>query len=234
MPPPREMAAHLALEHQEITMKVPPLVVVLAGLTAAVLACSPSSVVSSSLYKEDFGSENSDWCVDSDTTSSSGFEGGEYFFKVQQDNWFVWCNPDQDFEAIHVEVTVKNVTDTTDTVFGLMCHAQFLNQFYYLGITTDGLYTIRLYRGEDDEEILAEDESTAIALNADSYRLGADCGNGTLTLYVDGQEVASTTDDTYTSGDIGLFAWSGDQLPAEIRYDDLVVDKLEVGGTPTP
>jgi hypothetical protein len=31
------------------------------------------------------------------------------------------------------------------------------------------------------------------------------------------------SDDTYNSGDIGLFAWTGNDAPAEIHYDDLVV-----------
>ena len=63
--------------------------------------------------------------------------------------------------------------------------------------------------------------------------MGADCGNGDLVLYVDGQQVASASDSTYTSGDTGLFAWSGDKVPAEIRYDDFVVTKLETA-TATP
>jgi hypothetical protein len=209
------------------------LLIALAALTAAVLACNTPSLGSSSLYKEDFSSKtNTDWCVDSDTTSSSGFDSGEYFFKVQRANWFVWCNPDQKFDAVHIEVNTKNAGSTDDTVFGILCHYQDNGDFYYLGITSGGLYTIRLYINKD-ETTLAEDSSDAIKAAAASYKLGADCGNGGLVLYVDGQQVASASDTTYTNGDSGLFAWSGDQVPAEIRYDDFVVTKLE-SATATP
>ena len=170
--------------------------------------------------------------MDSDTTSASGFDSGEYFFKVQRENWFVWCTPDQKFDAVHIEATAKNASATVDTVFGLICHYQNTDSFYYMGITSDGLYTIRLYINKE-EQTLAEDESDAISVGAASYKLGADCGNGALTLYVDGQQVASASDSTYTSGDTGLFAWSGDLVPADIRFDDFVVTKLETA-TATP
>ena len=215
-------------------MKRSQLFVALAVLTAAVLACNTPSLGSTSLYKEDFASKtDTDWCIDSDTTSSSGFDSGEYFFKVERANWFVWCTPDQKFDAVHIEATTKNAGATDDTVFGVLCHYQNTDSFYYLCITTGGLYTIRLYINKE-EQTLAEDSSDLISPSAASYKIGADCGNGDLTLYVDGQQVATASDSTYTSGDSGLFAWSGDQVPAEIRYDDFVVTKLEAAATATP
>jgi len=36
--------------------------------------------------------------------------------------------------------------------------------------------------------------------------VGADCNNGTLTLYVDGQRIDSVSDNTYGNGSIGVFA----------------------------
>ena len=54
--------------------------------------------------------------------------------------------------------------------------------------------------------------------NASSYRVSADCGNGRLTLYVDGQQIASVTDNTYGTGRAGLFTWSGDKAPSANVY----------------
>jgi hypothetical protein len=68
-------------------------------------------------------------------------------------------------------------------------------------------------------------DSDLIAENADSYRVGADCGNGTLTLYVDGQQIASVTDSTYTVGGVALLAWSAEEV-ADVTFDDFVMTKL--------
>ncbi|MCC7360371.1 MAG: hypothetical protein IT317_12885 [Anaerolineales bacterium] len=203
------------------------LVVPLAALTLAALACGSSTGGGGedgkpALYRDNLSNSDSGWCVDSDDTSALDYSGGEYVFEVNDTEWFVWCNPDEDFDDIHVEVTAKNTGDTGDTVFGLICHFQnATSDFYYGGISANGDYTIRLYQDGEDQ-VLAEG-TTDIDAEADSYKLGLDCANGEFALYLDGQKIDSASDDTYTSGDIGLFAWTGDDAPAEIHYDDIVV-----------
>jgi hypothetical protein len=64
--------------------------------------------------------------------------------------------------------------------------------------------------------------------NQDSYRVGADCDNGRLTLYVDGKQIASVTDHTYGAGRVGLFAWSGDKASsADVNFDDFLLGSLQ-------
>jgi pectate lyase len=212
----------------------------LALLVAAALACSPSlpSLPSSTaLYRDNFSDSSSGWCVDSSPSSSTDYSGGEYVVKVLFPNWFVWCNPGQTFGDIHVEVTAKNVGNTSDTVFGVICNdqkaAELTNEdYYYMGISADGHYTMRLTKGGKDT-VLAEDASNGIPTNAISYTVGADCAGGNLALYVDGTQIASAHDSTYTSGDVGVFAWTRDKSLAEIHFDDMVVTKLS-NATPTP
>ena len=178
--------------------------VALGLLVAAALACSPSAVLpgATSLYKDDFSDSGSGWCANSSSSSSTDYGGGEYIFKVIDPNWFVWCNPGQTFGDIHVQVTAKNTSGKADTVFGLICNDQKAatqadESFYYMGISADGSYTMRLNKAGKDT-VLAEDKSTAIATNAVSYTVGADCAGGNLTLYVNGALIASARDATYT------------------------------------
>lgn len=205
------------------------LVVPLAALTLAALACGSSTGDTgdnggTALYRDNFSNSDSGWCVDSDDTSALDYKGGQYVFEVNDPEWFVWCNPDENFDDIHVEVTVENTGDTSDTVFGLICHFQnATSDFYYGGISANGKYTLRLYQDGEDQ-ILAEGD-TDVDASAASYKVGLDCANGEIALYLNGDKVDSASDDTYSSGDIGLFAWTGDETPAEIHYDDLVVTK---------
>jgi hypothetical protein len=70
-------------------------------------------------------------------------------------------------------------------------------------------------------------KSDQISANASSYRLGADCGNGTLTLYVDGKQIASVSDTTYTSGGVALLTWSGEEATnTNVTFDDFRMTKL--------
>ena len=98
-------------------------------------------------------------------------------------------------------------------------------------MTAGGQYAIaKAALALDDVFLTNNDEwgdSDLIAKDATSYRLAADCGNGTLTLYVDGQQVASVNDTTYISGGIALFAWSGkDAATTNVSFDDFKMTKL--------
>jgi hypothetical protein len=66
-----------------------------------------------------------------------------------------------------------------------------------------------------------------VKANAPSYRIGADCGNGTLTLYVDGQMIDSASDTNYSSGGVALFTWSGENATTtNVSLDDFLMTKL--------
>ena len=48
-----------------------------------------------------------------------------------------------------------------------------------------------------------------------------------LTLYVDGQQIASVTDTTHGIGGVGLFTWSGEEVSAaDVTFDDFMMTKL--------
>ena len=49
------------------------------------------------------------------------------------------------------------------------------------------------------------------------------CNGSTLTLYVNGQQVDSVTDTTFTEGDVGLIAGTFDSPDVEIAFDNFVV-----------
>jgi hypothetical protein len=138
--------------------------------------------------------------------------------------------PEESFSNVHIEVTAKNTGDAEDPGFGIICNYQDGENFYFLGIGSDQLYAIAKFVN-DDLTILTDSEgfwtlSDAIPAAADSYRIGADCGNGQLTLYVNGTEIASVEDADYADGDVGLFTQSAEQPEVEVRFDDFVVTKL--------
>ena len=180
---------------------------------------------------DDFSSPQ--WDTGADAASSVEYANNALKMIVYTKNSFVWSAPnDQDYQNVHMEVTViNNGTDST-TAFGLMCNRQATNgNFYYLAMTPAGEYAIaKATEGRSDIFLTNNDQwasSDLISQNASSYRVGADCGNGTLILYVDGQQIASVSDSTYTSGGVALFAWSGEEVAsANVSFDDFVMTEL--------
>ena len=65
--------------------------------------------------------------------------------------------------------------------------------------------------------------SPLIATFAASYQLAMQCSHNQLHLFVDGRKIASATDATSSLGGVGLFASTGEQSRAEVRFDDFRV-----------
>jgi len=184
------------------------------------------------LLDDDFSAEN--WGTLTDSDNSIEYDGETLRMQMFQKNWFVWSTPNgETYENIHAEVTVMNNDGEDTTSFGIMCNKQSdISSFYYLVMAADGEYVIaKAIDGETDVFLTNNDEwavSDLIEKNQSSYRVGADCGNGTLTLYVDGKVIDSVTDYAYTSGGVGLVAWSGANATAgDVTFDDYIMTSLK-------
>lgn len=183
------------------------------------------------ILRDDFSSAQ--WGTGTDADSSVEYVNETLRFAVYTENYFVWSTPDDEVYAdIHMEVTVINNGSDSTTAFGLICNKSAGEDFYYLVMTPAGQYAIaKAVTGQTDLFLTNNDEwadSDLIAVNADSYRVGADCGNGRLTLYVDGQQVASVNDSTYASGRVAVMVWSSEDpgVANDISFDDFLMTEL--------
>jgi hypothetical protein len=183
------------------------------------------------ILEDNFSSKT--WGTGTDTDSSVEYASDALQMIVYTKNYFVWSTPNAtDYDKVHIEATVKNNNTDPTTTFGIICNKQSgTSDFYYLGITPNGEYAIvKATTGQDDTVLTNEKQwqkSNLIKTNAPSYRVGADCGNGTLTLYVDGQRIDSVTAADYAKGGIALFTWSGQQATTtNVSFDDFVMREL--------
>ncbi|HLO15294.1 MAG TPA: hypothetical protein VK206_10720 [Anaerolineales bacterium] len=184
------------------------------------------------ILSDDFSSTK--WGTGTDKDSSIEYANNALQVIVYTKNYFVWSTPnDQDYQNIHMEVTVNNNGTDSTTAFGIMCNQQAMNgNFYYLAMTPAGEYVIaKAIEGQSDVFLTNNNQwasSDAITKNASSYRVSADCGNGKLALYVDGKPIGSTSDTSYTSGGVALITWSGENATTtNISFDDFLMTELQ-------
>jgi hypothetical protein len=182
---------------------------------------------------EDDFSDSSIWGLLDESTATIAYDGEMLRIKIFKKNWIVWTTPNGEYyENVRTEVTAYNNDGEPSTAFGVMCYQQDeVSSYYYAVVTPEGDYVIaKAKEGETDVYLTNNDQwdtSDLIANNASSYRVGLDCGNGTLSLYVDGQLIDSVSDDSYTSGTSGLVAWSGfDVSSADVSFDDFLITSL--------
>jgi hypothetical protein len=204
--------------------------VLLAVVTLVLTSLACSVPGSRALLQDDFSGEST-WGTGTDADSSVEHLNEALKFFVNKDLYFVWSTPnDEDYENVHIEVTANNNSTDATAAFGIICNLQITNTSYYFAVTGAGEYAIGKYTFAGDTLLTNNGqwaESSQITSGADSYRIGADCGNNTLTLYVDGQRIDSVNDSTYTTGNVGLFAWSGERLDGtDVTFDDFVMTTL--------
>ena len=203
--------------------------VAFAVVVLALMACS--MLGSSALIEDDF-SNGDTWGTGADDQHSVKYSNGALQMSVNKDLYFVWSTPNgEDYKNVHIEATAYNHSPDP-AAFGIICNLQITNTSYYFAITGNGKYAIGKYTFAGDTLLTNDGQwgnSNLIKSGANSYRIGADCGsNGTLTLYVDGQQVDSASDTAYSSGSVGLFAWSGEELNGtDVSFDDFAVTKLK-------
>jgi hypothetical protein len=209
------------------------IVFALAALALATLACQAITGAGGPkvILSDDFSSDA--WGVGTDSDSSVEYANGALQFIVFTTNYFVWSTPnDEDYSNVHIEVTALNNSTDSTTAFGIICNMQVTDVSHYFAITPAGQYAIAVSSVASDDVFLTNNDAWAnsdlIPVNASSYRIGADCGsNGTLTLYVNGQQIDSVTDSTYTSGNVALLTWSGEEnTGADVSFDDFVMTEL--------
>jgi len=185
------------------------------------------------LFQDDFVPGRGEWGTGSDADRTVEYLNEALHFNIVKENYFVWTAPnDTDYSNIHMEVTAFNNGSDPDTAMGFVCYQQFFDEdSYYFAVTPAGDYAIALAALAQDDVFLTNNDqwgsSDLIPKNAATYRIGADCGNGKLTLYVNGQEVASVEDTTYTSGRFALYVWSGKKTGGtDVSYDDFIMTQL--------
>ena len=184
--------------------------------------------------EDDFSASRDGWGTLTDSDSSIEYKNDALHMLIFTENFVAWSTPnDQNYKNTHMEVTASNNDTDPSTAFGFICAQQSKDwSFYYLGITPAGEYAIiKATDGESDVFLTNNGKwgaSDLIPEKAASYRVGGDCGNGKLTLYVDGKQIASISDNTYGSGHAGLFIWSGQKVSsADVTFDDFLITSLE-------
>ena len=213
--------------------KLSRILMAIAMLVMASLACNALSGLGSGAILEDNFEGDSNWGTGTDSDSSVEYSNGGLNMQIFTQNYFVWSTPnDEDYENVHIEVTVLNNGTDSTTAFGILCHQQTVtDSFYYFAVTPGGEYAIAKAAIAQNDVFLTNNDqwaqSDTIAKDASSYRVGADCGNGSLTFYVDGQQVASVSDASYVNGGVGVLTWSGEEASsANVTFDDFVMTKL--------
>ena len=187
--------------------------------------------VSNILFQDDFSDTNSGWDRSNWESGITDYNNDAYQMLVKVPNYDIWANPGRSFDGdVRVEADATKVGGNADDDYGLICRYSgepSAPNYYYFAISSDGFAVIGKMAAGENAYISSEQMNPSDAINQGmaTNRLRADCIGSNLTFYVNGIQVASVSDSSYTSGDVGFIAGTFDIPSAEFLFDNLVVSK---------
>lgn len=141
-----------------------------------------------------------------------------------------WTNPGRTFIDTEITVQTRQLSGPNDNAYGLICRYVDENNFYVFLVSGDGFYAIGKYQsGINQITYLTGDDpnffvpSEAINTGVATNLLRVTCQGNTLTLTVNGQELAAVQDDAFRSGDIGLATSTFETGRVVVEFDNLTV-----------
>lgn len=188
----------------------------------------PQNPVQQVEYQDDFSDPNSGWPVAADADKAASYSGdGQYLLQALTARQDVWAHPGQTFSDTRIEVDATKSSGPEDNSFGIVCRFVDNDNFYFLIVSSDGYQAIGKYQAGELSYLSADQMQPASGINSGNAlnHIRADCVGSTLTLYVNGQQISSVTDTSFTSGDVGLIVGTFDTPNVGILFDNFVVYK---------
>ena len=203
-------------------------------LALSIFACAAPSFVSSStsvpagtvLFKDDFSSPTSGWDRYKSAEGTMDYDGGAYRILVNALQVNFWSAPHKDFSDVRMEVDAGKIAGPDENRIGLICRYTD-NQYYFFIISSDGYYGIGIFT-TGQTALLGQSEmqsSNNIKTGTAINHLRADCNGDTLTLYVNGSELAQVSDPNLKHGDVGLLAGTFTHPGVDVIFDNFVATK---------
>lgn len=139
-----------------------------------------------------------------------------------------WTNAGKNFDDVTITTVARQAGGPNDNAYGLICRYQNQENFYVFLISGDGYYAIGKYQSGSTQITYLTGEGQYIA--SDEIRQGAaeneiqaSCLGNQLSLAVNGTLLATVTDPTFVTGDVGLAASTFEPGTTVIEFESIRV-----------
>jgi hypothetical protein len=177
------------------------------------------------LFHDDFSDQSGGWSTSTTQNGVAEYGSGGLRIRVDTPQYDKWSHPSKNFSDVRVEVDAVKQSGPDKNDIGIICRYKDSDNFYYGVIGNDGYVMIITYVNGQDTT-LAEDQTDGV-VNAGSAtnHVRFDCVGSTLTLYANGKQVATGTDSSLSSGDIGLIVGTYEDGGVDVVFNNFFVYK---------
>lgn len=181
------------------------------------------------LLQDDFsGDQSCGWSLYNRGGTVVDINEGVLRISTSQPGQIWWTNPGRQFGDVIVTVQARQVAGPNDNAYGVICRYQNEENFYLFLISGDGFYMIGKYQSGSNRIIYLTGDgefqfSEIINQGVATNQVRASCIGNELTLSVNGIPLATVTDASFATGDVGLGVSTFEPGTAVVHFDDLRV-----------
>ncbi len=183
------------------------------------------SACGSSAFSETFDDTGS-WGVGQAADVSGAVTGGVYDFYVESSRGSFWSTAGQNLADGTYTVEATQIDGPVDNGYGMIFNADMdQDNFYLFEVSSDGYVWIgRCEAGCQEETVLVDRDwfaSDAIRQGVnETNTLRVDVLEGDMVFYVNGLQVGRAFDNTYSSGDVGVFVETIGEGGLRVHFDN--------------
>ena len=198
---------------------------ILVLLSLFLVACSPEAFTFDNLpilrdqdifFVDEFSDPKSGWLAEKNDNIILEYSPEGFWIISNNQNTIAWSLPGMNFKDVQAEVSVSKVTGSDNNAFGILCRYKNKDNYYRFSISSDGYYGISKVENGTENTLGngVMDFSFDILQGFEENRLAVICEGSNLELYVNDNRLMSVQDETFTTGDIGIFTENreGDNL----------------------
>ena len=216
---------HLILRHG-------PLTVVLIALAAFWSTCTSPTPMTTALlppgavFSDDFVTNDGRWGLFDTQDGAAYLQQSELYLEDRGQGVGVYTQLAQHrWDDLGVTLRLRQVEGTQDNWMGVICRLQDEENYYLLAISADGYYLILKTEAGVPTALTGPAQSDAIQPGRATNALEARCVGETLTLGVNGEELASVQDESFAEGSLALFADGVGGQRTTVAFDALVISE---------
>jgi|WetSurMetagenome_2_1015567.scaffolds.fasta_scaffold90923_2 hypothetical protein len=191
---------------------------------ALLVACSPAPALTPLPYADDFSDPASGWKTVDGQGLRIRYQDGALRFTIDELDQIAWSIAGRRFENFTLDVDATQLGGPSDNSYGVLIRYVDEKNFYRLDISGDGYFAINKYQAGKWIKLQDWTESAAIQREAATNHLQVIAAGPRFTLAVNGETVATFSDDEFKQGDIGLTAGTlFDEAGVQIAFGHLTV-----------
>ncbi|HBF41117.1 MAG TPA: hypothetical protein DDW19_04935 [Anaerolineaceae bacterium] len=186
---------------------------------------SPPQQSGDILYADDFSNPRG-WGSMGRSGGSIQFEYEGLLIKVDTPNFLFWTVNGNSYQDVKIDVDAVLLSGPTNDNFGAICRFKDNGNFYGFVISHDGYFGIfKSIEGVITPLMKPEgmQYSEVIRQGGIVNHIQVVCQGSTLTMSVNGEELASIGDPDLQEGKFGLIAGAYDQPGVNILFDNLLI-----------